>query len=106
FAAVLSLVLIMTVLPLALVGIGTFMSVFGYFDIPEPWILAKWQTVLTNSVFRNALLNSLVIAGGTAILAMVVCAAIAYIVVRTRFLARGVLDFLVWLPSTLPGIVL
>jgi iron(III) transport system permease protein len=106
FAAVFALVLVMTVLPLALVGIGTFMSVFGYFDIPEPWTLAKWQTVLTNSVFRNALVNSLVIASGTALLAMGACAVIAYIVVRTRFVARGVLDFLVWLPSTLPGIVL
>jgi iron(III) transport system permease protein len=31
---------------------------------------------------------------------------IAYIVVRTRFFARSTLDLLVWLPSTLPGIVM
>jgi iron(III) transport system permease protein len=106
FGAVLGLVGVMTVLPVALVLIGTFMSVFGYFDIPEPWTLAKWQTVLGNSVFRLALANSLVISGGTALLAMGACALLAYVVVRTRFFARGLLDFLVWLPSALPGIVL
>jgi iron(III) transport system permease protein len=31
---------------------------------------------------------------------------LAYIIVRTRFRARGGLDFLVWLPSTFPGIIL
>jgi iron(III) transport system permease protein len=31
---------------------------------------------------------------------------IAYIIVRTRYVARSALDFLVWLPSTLPGIVM
>ena len=62
--------------------------------------------MLGNSVFRQALVNSLVISTGTALVAMAACTAIAYIVVRTRFFARGLLDFLVWLPSALPGIVL
>ena len=31
---------------------------------------------------------------------------IAYLIVRTRFFARSTLDLLVWLPSTLPGIVM
>jgi iron(III) transport system permease protein len=106
FGAVLGLVGVMTVLPIGLVLVGTFMSVFGYFDIPEPWTLAKWQTVLGNSVFRLALVNSLIISSGTALLAMAACALLAYIVVRTRYFARGLLDFLVWLPSALPGIVL
>jgi iron(III) transport system permease protein len=106
FAAAFGLVLVMTALPVVLVLVGTFMSVFGYFDIPEPWTLGKWQTVLDNPVFRNALVNSLIISSGTALLAMAACALVASVVVRTRFWARGLLDFLVWLPSALPGIVL
>lgn len=31
---------------------------------------------------------------------------VAYIVIRTRFVGRGVLDFVSWLPSTFPGIIL
>jgi iron(III) transport system permease protein len=82
------------------------MSVFGMFNVREPWTLKSWQTVLNDNNFLSALWNSVVIAGGTAILAMVCFGFIAYIVVRTRFFARSALDFLVWLPSTLPGIVM
>ncbi len=37
---------------------------------------------------------------------MVAFGLIAYIIVRTTFYGRGALDFLVWLLSTLPGIVM
>ena len=33
-------------------------------------------------------------------------ALLAYISVRTRYRARGVLDFLTWVPATIPGIIL
>jgi iron(III) transport system permease protein len=105
-ALVAALVGLMTALPVLLVLVGTFMNVFGYFGIPEPWTLDKWRTVLGNANFRNALVNSLLIATGTAAVAMAAFSLIAYIIVRTRYPGRGVLDFLVWLPSTLPGIVL
>jgi iron(III) transport system permease protein len=99
-------VLIMTVLPVVLVVTGTFMSVFGMFNVNNVWTLKSWQTVLSDVNFLNALVNSLVIAGGTAIVAMLSFGLIAYLVVRTKFYARSGLDFLVWLPSTLPGIVM
>jgi iron(III) transport system permease protein len=106
FALVATLVLIMTVLPVVLVLLGTFMSVFGMFSVRDPWTLKNWQTVLSDVNFIGALRNSLVIAGGTAILAMTSFGLIAYLIVRTRFFARSALDLLVWLPSTLPGIVM
>ncbi|HEV7665720.1 MAG TPA: iron ABC transporter permease [Chloroflexota bacterium] len=99
-------VLIMTVLPVTLVVLGTFMNVFGMFNVRDVWTLKSWQTVLHDANFVNALLNSVIIAGGTALLAMLSFGLIAYLIVRTRFYARSALDFLVWLPSTLPGIVM
>jgi iron(III) transport system permease protein len=106
FGAVSGMVLIMTLLPVVLVVLGTFMSVFGMFNVRDPWTLKSWQTVLRDVNFLNALWNSLVIAGGTAVVAMSGFGLIAYLIVRTRFVARSLLDFLVWLPSTLPGIVM
>lgn len=106
FGVVSGMVLIMTVLPVVLVVLGTFMSVFGMFAVRDPWTLKSWQTVLHDVNFINALWNSLVIASGTAILAMTGFGLIAYLIVRTRFVGRSALDFLVWLPSTLPGIVM
>jgi iron(III) transport system permease protein len=96
----------MTVLPVVLVILGTFMSVFGMFNVREAWTLKNWQTVLRDVNFLNALINSCVIAAGTAVLSMAGFGLIAYLIVRTRFFARSALDFLVWLPSTLPGIVM
>jgi iron(III) transport system permease protein len=106
FALVAGLVLIMTVLPVILVLLGTFMSVFGMFAVRDPWTLKNWATVLADVNFSSALINSLIIAGGTALLAMTSFGLIAYLIVRTRYAARSALDFLVWLPSTLPGIVM
>lgn len=106
FGLVAGMVLIMTLLPVVLVVLGTFMSVFGMFNVRDVWTLKSWQAVLRDANFLNALINSVVIAGGTAIMAMLSFGFIAYLVVRTRFYARSALDFLVWLPSTLPGIVM
>jgi iron(III) transport system permease protein len=106
FALVAGTVLIMTVLPVVLVMLGTFMSVFGMFAVREPWTLKNWATVLGDVNFTSALFNSVVIAGGTAILAMTAFGLLAYLIVRTRYAARSALDFLVWLPSSLPGVVM
>ncbi|HEX8967338.1 MAG TPA: iron ABC transporter permease [Chloroflexota bacterium] len=106
FGIVSGMVLIMTLLPVVLVVLGTFMSVFGMFNVRDPWTLKSWQTVLGDANFLSALRNSLVISSATAVMSMVAFGAIAYVIVRTRFFARSALDILVWLPSSLPGIVM
>jgi iron(III) transport system permease protein len=106
FSLVLLLALVMTVLPVVLVVTGTFMTLFGFFNIPEPWTLKNWQLALNSPSLLSALANTLIIAGGGALLAMSAFTLIAYIIVRTRYAARGLLDLLVWLPSTVPGIIL
>jgi iron(III) transport system permease protein len=85
---------------------GTFMKIFGQFGISDVWTLEHWRTALSSANFMRAMVNSLLIAGGASLLAMALCSAVAYIVVRSAFAGRGALDFLVWLPSTLPGIVI
>jgi iron(III) transport system permease protein len=106
FGMVLFMVLTMTVLPAVLVIVGTFMTLFGFFNIPEVWTLKNWQTAVSSPSLLSAITNTLVIAGGGAIFAMTAYTLIAYITVRTRYAGRGLLDFLVWLPSTVPGIIL
>jgi len=106
FAVIFGIVLIMTILPVALVITGTFMNLFGYFTIATPWTMKHWTSVLSNPVFVNALTNTVIIAGGTSLLGMAVFTVIAYIIVRTKYTARGTLDFFVWVPSTVPGIIM
>ena len=106
FAVVFGMVMVMTVLPMALVVMGTFMTLFGYFGIAAPWTLKHWQTALASPTIVNAAINTLIIASGKAVLSMTLFTAIAYITVRTTYRFRRLLDFVVWLPSTLPGIIL
>ena len=105
FALVLTIVLVMTVLPTAFVVMGSFMRVFGAFEARQVWTTRNWELVLGASEFRTALMNTLVLAGAVALVSVSALTLLAYISVRTRFQARGLLDFLTWVPSLLPGIV-
>jgi iron(III) transport system permease protein len=106
FAAVLILCIMLTVVPFVMVLMGTFMRLFGFFGVANAWTLNHWNTVLCDPQFLRALGNTLVIGLGAAVVAVVAFPLIAYIAVRTRTRVRGVLDFVTWLPSALPGIVI
>lgn len=105
FAFVLLLCLLLTVVPLIFLLAATFMKLFGFFDIPAPWTLANWQRVLTDPVFITSLLNTLVVGVGAGLIAVFLFSIIAYMTVKSKFAARPVLDFISWLPITLPGIL-
>jgi iron(III) transport system permease protein len=105
-ALVLLLLVIVLGVPLLVAVLGTFMKLFGFFEIPKPWTLGNWTTVLTDELFLRSLGNTLVLATGTAVAAILVHSLIAYIAVRTRYAGRRALDLMSWLPFTVPGIIL
>jgi iron(III) transport system permease protein len=106
FVVVLALALLTTLVPLVMLAVGSFTKKWGFFDIAEPWTTGHWTRVLGDRIFLTSLKNSLLLGIGTALLGMVVFSIVGYITVRTRFALRGSLDFLTWLPSVLPGIIL
>ena len=103
---VLLAVVVVLAIPVAFALLGTFMKLFGFFHIPDPWTMHNWTTVLTDELFLRSLRNTLVLAVGTAVAAVLVHSLIAYIAVRTRYAGRRLLDFISWLPFTVPGIIL
>jgi len=105
-ALVLALVSIVLGVPVVFALLGTFMKLFGFFHIADPWTLNNWKTVLTDELFLRSLHNTVVLAVGTAVAAVVVHSLIAYVAVRTRYAGRRALDFISWLPFTVPGIIL
>jgi len=106
FALALALTLVVLGVPLVFAVLGTFMKLFGFFNIPDPWTLKNWKTVLTDDLFLRSLANTVVLATSTAVAAVLLHSLIAYIVVRTRYRARQALDAISWLPFTVPGIIL
>ena len=92
--------------PLLMLVCGSFMKLFGFFNIPEPYTLDHWRDVLGDPVFLNALTNSLLLSGGAGLGGVIVYAVVAYLIVRSRLPGRGMVDLLVWLPWCIPGILL
>jgi iron(III) transport system permease protein len=91
--------------PLVFSLMGTFMKLFGFF-IAQPWTLNQWSTAFSDRLFVGSLWNTIQLGLGTAIVGIILQALIAYVVVKTRYFARGGLDFVSWLPFTVPGIIL
>jgi iron(III) transport system permease protein len=100
------MVLLQTLVPFVSVVASSMMVRWGFFSIPSPWTLARWKTVFDNDQFVTSLFNTLTIGLIAGVLASVLCFAIAYILVRTRFAARAALDFASWLPWAVPGVLL
>jgi iron(III) transport system permease protein len=92
--------------PLLLLVVGSCMKLFGFFTIPAPFSFVHWQEVLGDPLFAKALLNSLLVASGAGIVGVLVYAGLAQIVRRSRLPGRHIVELLVWLPWSIPGILL
>jgi iron(III) transport system permease protein len=106
FCLVLFFAVFITFVPTTLLVMGTFMKLFGFFNIAEPWTLDNWRATLSDPVLLRSLWNTLAIGFGSGLVGVLIYSLIAYVVVKTRHAGRGVLDFLSWLPWSVPGILL
>lgn len=106
FAVLVLLLLIMTVLPAVILVIGSFMKLFGQFNLPNPWTTRHWEAALTRHDLRQSLMNTLYLGAGSALVGMAMFSGLAYFVARTRYAGRRTLDLFTWLPTVVPGIVI
>jgi iron(III) transport system permease protein len=93
------------VLPVSQLLLSSFFTIFGLYDF-KLLTLDNYRQAFSDLLFWRALRNSLVLAAGGAVLCMLLSAVIAYIIFRTKFWGKGVLDFLSWVPWSVPGMVL
>src|SRR5712692_4552596 len=94
------------VLPLSLLVLGSFMRLFGFFSVPNPYTTEQWARVFRDPVFMLALRNSMFLGLSVALLGLLLYGLIAYVIVRSRLAGRRTLSLLVWLPWAVPGILL
>jgi iron(III) transport system permease protein len=104
FALVLIFAVMLVLVPLFSVLAGSFMTRFGFFTLPQTWTLGNWQRTLGDSSFVRSLLNTLYIAGISAIVGPLLFSFVAYVLVRARGVwGKGLLDSILWIPSVIPG---
>lgn len=104
FASMALVVALLVLVPLFAVVAGSFMTRFGFFNLPQPWTLANWERTLGSSAFIRSLTNTLTIAGIAATFGPMIFALTAYVIVRSKGVwGRGLLDAILWIPSIIPG---
>ena len=106
FAGLLGLVCCMSLLPLGLLVTGSFMKLFGFFDLPQVWTTAHWTKAVADMTFVGSFKNMIYLGLGAAFCAVTLYALVAYCTVRVESRLRSTLDVLTWLPLTIPGIIL
>ncbi|TMA97175.1 MAG: iron ABC transporter permease [Deltaproteobacteria bacterium] len=103
FTVIALLLTFLTVGPLVILVLGSFMQRIGYFVLG--FTLDHWRFVLTDPVFVKALRTTLILAATAAILSPLLFSILAYILVRTRLPGRGALDAMIWCAGAIPGIL-
>ncbi len=106
FSICLLFILIMVLLPLSALFLGTFMEVFGFFNLESTWTTRHWIEAVDDPTFMRSLWNTLVLGVGASAVGVTFYALVSYCIVRVRFTGRGLMDLLSWLPWALPGILL
>ena len=79
-------------------------KVWSYSVLPEAFTLEHYQTVITDS--PRMIFNTLLYCGIAALLDVMIGAAIAYLILRTRLPGRQALDFMASAALAIPGVVL
>jgi iron(III) transport system permease protein len=98
-------VFLLDVVPILSVFGGSFMTRFGFFNLPKTWTFDYWRMALSDPRILQGLQNTLIIAFSAAIFGAFFFSLVGYILVRTKYPGRGVLDSICWLPSAIPGVL-
>jgi iron(III) transport system permease protein len=98
-------VFLLDIVPILSVLGGSFMTRFGFFNLPTTWTVEYWKMALGDPRILDGLQNTLIIAVSAGLVGAFVFSLIGYVLVRTRLPGRAVLDSICWLPSAIPGVL-
>lgn len=105
FGIIVVVLLLLNVVPLLTVVLGSFMTRAGFFQLNPVFTMRHWQNVLGDNQFHSAFMNTFLLSSATAIISPLLFSFIAYILVRTKWPGRGVLDSIIWSSAAVPGIL-
>jgi iron(III) transport system permease protein len=103
-AAFLLYALVALVLPLGQMVLGSLQPIYGVYG--GTYTLDNYRNVLANPAIQRGLRNTALVAVLGGLLAMTLTTLIAYVVARSDFKLRRLLDLASWFPWTMPGVVL
>jgi iron(III) transport system permease protein len=93
-------------MPFSFLLLGSFMRLYGFFNVPGPYTLQHWQALFAEPAFYAGVRNSLIIATSASVVAIGLYSLVAYVLVRQRSVATQLTDTLVWAPWAVPGVLM
>jgi iron(III) transport system permease protein len=96
---------VMVVLTVGQLFVGSIFRFYGFYGW-DALTLDHYRAVLQNDLFWRSVQNTLLLGLMGATITMALGSAVAYVVVRTRWPVRYLIDVLAWLPWMMPGMVL
>lgn len=105
FAGIVTVLAFLTAVPIAALILGSFMNRVGFFEATPLFTLRHWSTVLADRFFLQALRTTLTLALSTAIISPLLFSVVAYVLVRTRLRGRVILDSILWMSASIPGLL-
>jgi len=99
-------VVVSVALPFAMLIVGSFMRLYGFFDLAEPWTDAHWRRVLWSNEFKRSMMSTVVLGLACALPGALLFALIAWVLSGLKGWRQTLTSVLVWLPWALPGIIL
>jgi iron(III) transport system permease protein len=103
FILVALVVAFLTIIPFTALVVSSFMNRAGFFALG--FTFSQWETVLTDPVFLQALSTTLLLSTTAALVGPLIFSMLAYVIVRTQWRGRALLDSMIWTSSAVPGML-
>jgi iron(III) transport system permease protein len=105
FAFIVGFFLVFGALPFAVLLLNSLMRLSGFLGW-EMLTTDHWRDALARSAVLASIRNTLVVSVAAATIGVIASALISYVVTRTTWAGRTVLDMVAWVPWAVPGLVM
>lgn len=92
--------------PLALLVVGSFMRLYGFFGVPNAYTVAHWQNLFGDPAFATGARNSALVAIMASLVTVLVYSMLAYTVTRYRGAVLRLVEMFAWTPWAVPGVLM
>jgi iron(III) transport system permease protein len=100
---VIFVVALLTVVPFSALLVSSFMNRAGFFSFG--FTLNQWEMVIFDPLFLRALSTTVILAITAAIVSPMLFSMVAYVIVRTTWRGRTLLDSMIWISGAVPGML-
>ena len=105
FAGIIFVLLLLILAPLFSLLLASFMRRTGIFILDPIFTLEHYRFVFGSGQFWESVRNTLTLASWAAIMSPLLFSMLAYLIVRTNWMGRNVLDSLIWVSAVIPGVL-